>query len=344
MDIERPDLSQLDPVVRTYIESLEAELDRLRGGTGRAETGGAIALEPSEPPTTLNVITISAAGLAKRTPRHLYDRQRRGGMGVFDLETSEDDPPTILTIADEQQTLVLLTNQARAFRLPVADLPESPVHGRGQSITAQLPLMAQERLALAFPDQGKGYIALVSQSGYVRCLRHHYIGENLRPGTNLFSLRDFGPPAAACWTSGDDDLFVTTRQGRAIRFSEKSVPLQGGPGIRLEQGDAVVAIAAVSAESCVFLLTADGKGTLRLMSGFSANKSPGGGGKSAMKTDRLIGAATVEEDDDIFVISRLSKIIRFRAAEVPPKEDVVQGVNCMALRADETVALVGSNT
>jgi DNA gyrase subunit A len=343
MDIERPDLSRLDPDVRAYIENLEAELDRLRDGPGRAETGAEIALEPSEPPTSLNVITISQGGIAKRTRRHLYDRQRRGGMGIFDLEVSKDDPPAILTIADEQQTLVLLTNQARAFRLPVADLPESPVHGRGQSITAQLPLVAKERLALAFPDQGKGYIALVSQSGHVRCLRHHYIGENLRPGTNLFSLRDFGPPAAACWTSGDGDLFVTTRQGRAIRFSEKSVPLQGGPGIRLEQGDAVVAIAAVSTESCVFLLTADGKGTLRLMSGFSANKSPGGGGKSAMKTDRLIGAAAVEEDDDIFIISRLSKIIRFRAVEVPPKEDVVQGVNCMALRADETVALVGSS-
>jgi len=343
MDIERPDLSRLDPDVRAYIENLETELDRLCGDTVRAGTGAPLAPEPSEPPTSLNVITISQGGLAKRTPRHLYDRQRRGGMGVFDLETSKDDPPAILTIADEQQTLVLLTNQARAFRLPVADLPESPVHGRGQSITAQLPLVAKERLALAFPDQGKGYIALVSQSGHVRCLRHHYIGENLRPGTNLFSLRDFGPPAAACWTSGEGDLFIVTRQGRAIRFAEKSVPLQGGPGIRLEQGDAVVAIAAVSAESCVFLLTADGKGTLRLMSGFGANKSPGGGGKSAMKTDRLIGAVTVEEDDDIFIISRLSKIIRFRAAEVPPKEDVVQGVNCMALRADETVAVVGSS-
>jgi DNA gyrase subunit A len=343
MDIERPDLSRLDPDVRAYIENLETELDRLCGDTVRAGTDAALAPEPSEPPTSLNVITISQGGLAKRTPRHLYDRQRRGGMGIFDLETSKDDPPAILTIADEQQTLVLLTNQARAFRLPVRDLPESPVHGRGQSITTPLPLVAQERLALAFPDQGKGYIALVSQSGHVRCLRHHYIGENLRPGTNLFSLRDFGPPAAACWTSGEGDLFIVTRQGRAIRFTEKSVPLQGGPGIRLEQGDAVVAIAAVSAESCVFLLTADGKGTLRLMSGFGANKSPGGGGKSAMKTDRLIGAVTVEEDDDIFIISRLSKIIRFRAAEVPPKEDVVQGVNCMALRADETVALVGSS-
>ncbi|RME97799.1 MAG: hypothetical protein D6768_18840, partial [Chloroflexi bacterium] len=62
--------------------------------------------------------------------------------------------------------------------------------------------------------------------------------------------------------------------------------------------------------------------------------------KVAMKTDNLVAVAPVTENDDIFIISQLSKLIRFRAAEVPPKEGVVQGVNCMALRADETRALV----
>jgi len=340
MDIERPDLSQLAPAVRAYIEHLEAELSHLQGPDARAE--GTVELEPSEPPTTLNVVTLSAAGVAKRTPRHLYDRQRRGGMGIFDLETPKDDPPAILAIADESQTLVIVTTLARAFRIPVSALLESPVRGRGRSITADLPLVPDERLALAFADQGRGYIALASMSGYVRCLRHHYIGENLRPGTNLYSLRDYGPPASMCWTAGDDDLLLVTRQGRAIRFGEKSVPLQGCLGIRLDPADAVVAVTAVKESSNVFLLNADGKGALRLMSGFAANKSPGGGGKVAMKAEAVIGAATVEEDDDLFVLSRLCKIIRFRVAEVPPKEDAVQGVNCMSLRADETISVVRS--
>jgi DNA gyrase/topoisomerase IV subunit A len=78
------------------------------------------------------------------------------------------------------------------------------------------------------------------------------------------------------------------------------------------------------------------------MSGFRPNKAPGGGGKIAIKTDHLIGATAVADTDDVFIISRLSKLIRFRAIEVPPKEGVVQGVNCMALRADETVAVTVS--
>jgi DNA gyrase/topoisomerase IV subunit A len=61
-----------------------------------------------------------------------------------------------------------------------------------------------------------------------------------------------------------------------------------------------------------------------------------------MRSDCLIGATTVDESDDFFIISRLSKIIRSRAAEIPAKEDAVQGVNCMALRADETVAVIAS--
>ena len=93
-------------------------------------------------------------------------------------------------------------------------------------------------------------------------------------------------------------------------------------------------------DSGVFIVGADGKGTIRLMTGFTPNKSPGGGGKIAMKTERVVGAASVDGADDIFLISQLGKIIRFQANEVPGTEGVVQGVNCMALRADEVTGMV----
>ena len=74
------------------------------------------------------------------------------------------------------------------------------------------------------------------------------------------------------------------------------------------------------------------------MTGFSQNKAPGAGGKQAMKADRLVGVGAVSDGDDIFIISQLGKIIRFRADEIPAKEGVVQGVACMSLRGDETMA------
>lgn len=90
----------------------------------------------------------------------------------------------------------------------------------------------------------------------------------------------------------------------------------------------------------MFLLGANGRGTIRMMSGFADNKAPGAGGKISMDTPRLICALNVDDQQDIFIITRISKIIRFRVDEVPSKEGVVHGVTCISLRADEPVAVV----
>src|SRR5262245_57083648 len=147
MDVERPDLSDVDEAVVEYIEALEAELLRLQATVERpagrlagvAQREGRpveVEAEPvfAEPPTTLNVITITKSGLAKRTPRHWYGRQRRAGMGVFGLDTNEDDPPAHLLVADEGGAVLLFTNLGRAFRLPVREITETAVAGRGQSL------------------------------------------------------------------------------------------------------------------------------------------------------------------------------------------------------------------
>jgi DNA gyrase subunit A len=205
-------------------------------------------------------------------------------------------------------------------------------------------LQPGERLAALLPAGRGANIALLSAAGFVRVLPAHVVGQSMNPGTALYRAGEYGPLAAACWTGGQGDLFVATRRGMAIRFAERAIPLSGGQAIRLEAGDAAVAVEAVRPPEgeAIFLLGADGRGTIRLMSGFAANKSPGGSGKLAMKTDHLVAAVAVEPTDDVFAISRLSKIIRFRAGEVPAKEGVVQGVNCMSLRGDEVVAVTAT--
>ena len=341
--MERPDLSNVSPEVLAYIEELEG---RLATAQERAEEGGRTdaPLEPSEPPTTINVVTISAAGIAKRTLRHLYIRQRRGGMGVFDLDTPDSDPPAFLTMADYGAGLILLTNQGRVFRLPVAEIPEREVRSRGESITARFPMRPGEQLAVVTPDltNSNAFMVLVTERGQVRRIARQYLGTSLQPGAMLLDPREGGAPAAVCWSAGSDELFIVTRNGQAIRFAERLVPVRGCLGMRVEPGDRVVSVAATTSTGGVFLLGQDGKGTIRLMNGFAANKSPGASGKVAMKADVIVGAIAVDEQSDLFAISRLGKIIRFQAAEVPPKEGVVQGVNCMSLRADECVAVSGA--
>ncbi len=342
MYIERPDLSTVTPEVLAYIEALEAQLADLSTRHGETEDRSDLPLEPSEPPTTINIITISSQGMIKRTPRHLYFRQHRGGMGVFDLDLGEADPPAFLLSADESAGLICVTDQARAFRLDLSSLAESPVRSRGRSLRDFFNWREDERLALAFVDQGGAYLALVTERGHVRRIGSQYLGKNLQAGTVLYNIKEGGAPAAACWTSGNDELVIATQAGQGIRFSERLVPLRGCLGMRVDPTDRVAGVAASEPNGGVFLVGADGKGTIRLLSGFAANKSPGAGGKTLFKSEKLVDVVPVSDQHDLFVISRLGKLIRFAAAEVPPKEGVVQGVNCMALRADECVALASS--
>lgn len=332
---ERPDLSDIPADVVAYIEALEARLQERGEGT-RPNRPAAL---PDELPTTKVILTISRDGIIKRTPRHLYGRQRRGGMGIFDLDVPADDSPAQLAHADAEDTLILLTDDGRVFRLPLSSLPESPVRARGQALRDLLPLRPNERIVGALPEGGGQYVILLSKRGWVRRVQAVYLGKTLIPGTTFHDLKEGGPLVAACWSAGTGDLFLASREGKGIRFMERQVPVRGCLGIRLDPTDEAVAVAAVGPEDGAFLLGEDGQGTVRLMSGFSANKAPGAGGKVAMKSDRVVGAARVGVNDELFVISRLGKLIRFAAEEIPFKEGVVQGVACMSLRADEAVAI-----
>lgn len=341
----RPDLSAVAPEVISYIEQLEADITRLQAMAedGRRTPRAQVSFEPSEPPTTINILTISQQGLIKRTPRHLYARQRRSGMGIFDLDVAEGDQPQFLVSSDESAGVVLITNQGRVFRIDTNGLSESAVRDKGEPLKNIFPLRDGEAITIAMSDEGGSQVIIVTDRGQLRRYAGHHFNQNLQQGMEIFSVQDVGIPVASCWTSGAMELFIATSQGRAIRFAEKLVPVRGCLGMRVEMGDEIVSIAAAPEDGAVFMATDEGKGTIRLLSGFSANKAPGSGGKTAMKTDALIGAMGVNTGDDLFIISEQGKIIRFQADEVPAKEGVVQGVNCMALRADSCVAMVTSS-
>lgn len=332
----RPELNALPADAQAYIEFLE---ERLADAESAAESSHSAPAsnEPSEAPTTAQVITISRAGLAKRTPRHLYSRQRRGGMGVFDLDSGEDDPPAFLLVADVSDRLLVWSDRNRYFSLAVADLAEGAVRDKGEAISRWVTLQPDEKLAVVIPDGRGTNLQLLSDRGWVRKFSRTQL-PHLKAGS-LVEVRTGHKPVAACWSSGGDDLFIVSRTGQAIRFSERHIPISGGClGIRLDADDECLAVAAVQEESGVFLAGNDGKGTVRLMAGFRTNKSPGAGGKVAMKAERLLCAHTVTPGQDALIISALGKIIRFAADDIPAKEGVVQGVHCMSLRADSVTA------
>lgn len=345
--MDRPDLNNIRADVLAYIEYLEARLATIEAK--RSHTQRAEELEihheaalPEEPPTTDGLISLSASGKIKRTLRHLYSRQHRSGMGVFDLDIDLPDYPAAVQAAADSANLLLFTNRARVFRLPADKMDTVEVRAKGDDLSLRFPLEEDEHFVAVLPDRASGYIALASQRGRIRILRHHVFGEHMRPGTAMYRPEEFGILASVCWTPGNADLLLITERGMGIRFAEKLVNPQGELGIKLAEGDSLVSVLSVDDDSAVFMVSADGRGTIRKMASFAPNKSTGGSGKIAMRSDHIAGALAIEPKDDIFLISRLAKIIRFPANEVPETEGVVQGVVCMQLRADDVVALCTS--
>lgn len=345
--MQRPNLNKVDISVRLYIEYLEAKLgispsQPLSPADFQSSEDQKLLGEsyPAEPETDIGILTISSQGWVKRTLRHIYHRQHRGGMGVFDLDVTPQDYPTLLGMSSENQTMLLFTNLGRAFRFNFQSIEPTPIRSKGSLPFERLPFEPLETLVAILPEQAKGYIAFLSESGKVRCLRHHFFGEHMRPGTMVYNYAEFGPLAAACWTSGDSDLFITSKSGLGIRFDEKKISPQGELGIRLSGTDTAVGITSVNDESEVFILSSDGKGTIRQMSGFAPNKSPGGSGKIAMKNNSILGVSSIQSKDDIFIITHQGKIIRFQADEIPSSDGAVQGVNSILLRLDEVTAFL----
>lgn len=338
MELERPNLDNVSPDVAAYIKSLEARLAAAGGESGRPPA----AFEQTEPPTTVNVITLSKAGAIKRTPRHHYPRQRRGGVGLVDMDVNGRDEPVLLAVAEESQALLLFSNMGRAFRLQVDDLGESELRDSGSPLGAHINFRPNEHIVALLPEGQGANVVLVSERGWVRRVRANYLSKNLIPGMSFHNPKEGGALAAACWTQGNEDLFLATAQAKGVRFAESQVPASGVRGMRVEPGDRIVGVTAVRDDNGVFLLGANGKGTIRLMSGFSANKAPGAGGKIALKSDGLVAAFKVYPEEDIFCAARDGKVIRFQAEEIPPKTGVVQGVICMSVRADEAVAAAKS--
>ncbi len=342
--MDRPDLYGIRTDVLAYIESLEARLQELEGRRNRMHPPAEPEIRqetalPEEAPTLESLITLSNGGKIKRTQRHLYSRQHRGGMGVFDLDIDLPDTPASLMVCQETDNLLLFTDQARVFRWKANKMEADEIHAKGEDLFSHFQLEEGEKFAAVLPDRANGFVALASQRGRIRILRHHVFGEHMRPGTPMYRAEEFGKLASVCWTPGNADLLLLTRHGMGIRFSEKLINPAGDIGIKLSEGDSLVAVLSVDDESTVFIAAADGRGTVRKMTTFAPNKSTGGSGKIAMRSDQIAGAVTVTPADDIFMVSKLAKIIRFPANEVPETDGVVQGVVCMQLRADDVLAL-----
>ena len=300
------------------------------------------------------VITASNTGYIKRTAVTQYRNQRRGGKGRIGMRTREEDFLTHLFVASTHAFILIFTDRGRVYPLKVHRIPDVGPAGRGKAIANLVALDPEEKIAALetlreFPtDPGRQFVAMGTRRGIVKrvdlsAFRHVRAGGIIAMGVEP----DDGVVGVEL-TDGAGEIFIGTRTGKAIRFPQADVrPMgrtaRGVRGIRLRQGDEVVAMTVVRPDSTVLTVTENGYGK-RTDLGEYRVQSRGGVGiisiQASERNGRVAGVACVDGDDEVLLITQQGKVLRMVARDARPIGRATQGVRLIGISDDDRVVSV----
>lgn len=297
------------------------------------------------------VITVSHTGYIKRNPISLYRSQRRGGKGVKGMTTIEEDFVTSLYTASTLDTFLFFTNRGRVFWRKVYELPLASRTARGKAIVNLLELAEREKLAAILPvsnlagaDESQTVLT-VTKKGRVK---KTFIAEYKRPlrkGKYGLTIKEDDEILSARISSGDDHIFLVTRNGKSIHFHESDVRVMGRlaagvKGITLADDDEVVGVVVLTSDDSILTVTENGYGKRTDVSEYRVQKR-GGMGVFAISTSerngKVVGALQVQNDDQVMLIANSGKVIRMPMDSVRVIGRNTQGVRLINLDEGEKV-------
>ncbi len=288
------------------------------------------------------VITITNQGYIKRMPLDAYKSQRRGGRGVTAMGTKEEDFVRHLFITSTHHYFLFFSNQGKVYRLKVHEIPEASRQSKGTALVNLLYIGQQERITAVIPvrEFSKGlYLFMATRAGVVKKTELEQFDTSRRDGIIAIKLDERDELVDVKLTNGTEEIILGTRQGLAIRFSEKEVlpygrTARGVKGISLQPGDMVVAMDIVRPDGDVLVVTDNGYGKRTPVSEYRLQARGGKGIISARVTERngpVSAMLVVKPEEEIMVISAEGIIIRLKASEISSMGRAAQGVMLMRL-------------
>jgi DNA gyrase subunit A len=293
-------------------------------------------------------VTISQDGYIKRTPISVYRAQKRGGKGLTGVKPKREDFVEHLFVASSHDHLLFFTNQGKVYWIKVHEIPEGGRLTRGKAIVNLLNLGKDEQVATTLSlrdfEEGK-YVVMATRDGLVK--KTPLLAYS-RPRTNgilALNIREEDELIAVRTSSGDQDIFISTREGKSIRFHESDIRemgrgATGNIGIRLEPEDRVVGMEVLDEGSTILTVTENGYGK-RTPTGEYRRQARGGKGILTIKTSERNGPVVytcqVTDSDQLMIITEKGKIIRLRASEISVIGRNTQGVRLINLEEDEKV-------
>jgi len=298
------------------------------------------------------VITVSHEGFVKRIPMHLYRRRVSSGMPLAGMENYEDDWLERVFTARTRGWILAFTEGGHVHFLSVLDVPESARASRGQSIYALLEADRNDRIVSLVPvedlDQEGRMVVVLSEGGTVK-----------RTALSEFSNPRAGGVIAAGVKEGDrildvalsddrSEVMILTRNGRAIRFQERDLPVMGRTargvkGIGLRGEDRVVGMIMIRRDASVLTVTEEGWGKRTPLDEFPLQKRGGLGtlaAPSSGKGSPIIGALEVLEGDEVTLVTAGGAVERLRAAAVPAQGRRTRGTRVLTLEVGDRVVEV----
>ena len=297
------------------------------------------------------VITLTHTGYIKRISADTYTAQKRGGRGIQAMSTKDDDFVEHIFITSTHNHILFFSNQGRVYKLKGYEVPEAGRTAKGTNLVNLLQLNPDEKIQTSIYfkefDEDKflvmctknGTIKKTALNQYSNIRKSGLIAINLNEGDELVSVR---------MTCGNDDIFIATRNGMAIRFSEKDArPLgrsaSGVRGISLNEDDFVVGMEVVDEEQSVLVVSENGFGKKTAIKEYK-RQFRGGKGlityKVTEKTGHLVGARMVKETDEMMLINSEDIAIRINVVDISTTSRNAMGVTLMKNKGDAKILAI----
>ena len=301
------------------------------------------------------MVTISHSGYIKRNPVSLYKSQHRGGRGKMGMGTKEEDFVEKIFVASTHHYLLIFTNTGKVHWLKVYQLPQAGRAAKGKAIVNLVNLAPGERVSATLPVRefaADKYVIMVTKKGVIKKTDLAAYSNPRSGGIIAVSIDEGDELVDVQLTMGNQDIFLATRLGMAIRFREDAVrdmgrTARGVRGINLDEADDVIGVEIPAEGTFMLTVSEHGFGKCTPIEEYRV-QSRGGKGtinlKTVPKVGNVSGVLQVQGEENIMLISNAGKVIRLKVQEVPVNHRVTQGVKLIELDPEEKLVGVARTT
>ena len=302
-------------------------------------------------PDENTVIAMTNMGYIKRMTTDNFKSQNRGGKGIKGMQTIEEDFIEDLLMTTTHHYILFFTNKGRVYRLKAYQIPEASRTARGTAMVNLLQLQPDEQVKAVInirKEKTDGYLFMATKRGIVKKTALSEYANIRKTGLQAINLREDDDLIEVKLTNNENDIFLVTKNGMCIRFNEKDVRPTGRTsmgviGMTIDDTDEIVAMQLDTQGAKLLIVSENGLGKRTEISEFTTQHRGGKGVKCykiVEKTGLVIGAKSVNDNNEIMLITKAGIIIRMAVESISTLGRITSGVKLMNVDGDNVIAKI----